>query len=425
VETAAAMSVAYQQALADSSGAVLTAEKQRAIANSRITLLPIGRGGARKFSTDLQILAAAVAFVLLIACANVANLLLARATARRREVAVRLALGATRAQLVQQLLMESLLLGVAGGCIGFFLAWWGSSASRLLASRGLLTSSPNPRLLGFTIILSLFVTILFGLAPALQATAFGSKGASSLSTAAMLSASQTRSRFRNLLLVTQIGLSLVCLIGAGLLLRTLTKLHEESVGFSSDHILIARVYPTLAGYEGQKETALYWNLLDKLNSTPGVTSTSMSRMQLLSGYWSCDLLPPGSGNSGASHLPASCNSIAPGFFKTMGIPFLLGRDFSHFDSATSRKVAIISESAAREYFHGSNPVGQELAFSDETFKDRLLVIGVAKDIRSSLRQEQLHRSLCAVYIPFTQAPAEMRGQAMLEIRTSSNPSEIM
>jgi hypothetical protein len=141
-------------------------------------------------------------------------------------------------------------------------------------------------------------------------------------------------------------------------------------------------------------------------------------MQLLSGYWGCNLAPKASGNSDPAPLPASCNSIAPRFFKTLGVSFLLGRDFSSADNSHSRKVAIISESAAREYFSGMSPIGQEIAFHDETFKDRLLVVGVVKDIRSSLRQEQLHRSARAIYIPFAQAPAEMRGQAMLEIRQS-------
>lgn len=269
------------------------------------------------------------------------------------------------------------------------------------------------------------MTVLFGLIPAFQVTAFQSKDALNLSTAARLSASPSGNPVRNFLLVAQVSLSVVSLIGAGLLLRTLTKLHHEDVGFNRDNVLIAWVFPTLAGYEAQKETTLYWNLLDKLNATPGVKSASMSRLLLLSGYWGCDLANHGAHNSQTSRVAASCNSVGPRFFETMGIPFLLGRDFSYSDNAGSRKVAVISESTARDYFPGVNPLGQELAFDDDTLKDRLLVIGVAKDIRSSLRDEQFNRSPRAIYIPFAQAPEEERGQAVLEIRTAENPNDVV
>jgi predicted permease len=422
---AAAVTVAYQQALIDAEGTVLTPARQREMLNDKIVLRDIGRGGTPNFSTELQILAAAVAFVLLIACANVANLLLARATARKKEIAIRLALGATRAQLVRQLLTESLLLSACGGALGFLLAWWAASASGVLVGHKLLALSPNGRLLAFTILLSLTVTAIFGLVPAFQATAFGKKDAPTLSTAAMYSTPRSGGRLRNWLLVMQVGLSLVALVGAGLLLRTLAQLHHEDVGFTHDNLLVAWIYPTLAGYEGQRETTLYWDLLNKLNATPGVQSASLSRMQLLSGYWGCRLAERDGKNAGTSRVPASCNSVGPRFFETMGIPLLLGRDFSYSDNAGSQKVAIISESTARSDFGAVNPVGQELSFSDKTLKGRFLVIGVVKDIRTSLRQEQSHHSPRGVYIPFAQAPEEMRGQAVLEIRASRKPSELI
>jgi predicted permease len=419
-----AMTLAYQQVLTNAEGAALTTDKQQDIRNNKIVLRAIGRGGARNFSTELQILSAAVAFVLLIACANVANLLLARGTARRREIAIRLALGATRLQLVRQLLTESLLLSLSGATLGFLLAWWGTDLSGILVGHGILTSTPNPRLLAFTVLLSLMVTILFGLTPAFHATAFGGNDAPNLSTAAILSVSQPRRRVRSLLLVAQIGLSIVCLTGAGLLLRTLSNLHQENVGFNRDNVLVGWVFPTLAGYEGQRETTLYWNLLDKLNATAGVKSASMSRLELLSGYCDLDLVSPSSGGS-AARMNASCNVVGPRFFETMGIPFLLGRDFSKSDDAGTRKVAIISESTAREYFPGTNPIGQVLTVNDDVFKDPLLVVGVAKDIRSSLRDEQLHRPPRAVYVPFAQAPNEMLGQAVLEIRAAGNANNVI
>ncbi|PYY18279.1 MAG: hypothetical protein DMG61_00830 [Acidobacteria bacterium] len=424
-EVAAAMTVAYQQRLQNAEGSALTALKQREIRESKIELIPIGRGGYRNFSTELRILTAAVVFVLLIACANVANLLLARAMTRKREIALRLALGASRARLVKQLLAEGLLLSLSGGCVGFFLAWWGSETSGIVIGRRALAISPNSRVLVFTTALSFIVTLLFALVPALQATAFGKKDQPNLSTASTQSDSRSRSYLRNWLLAAQVGLSVVSLIGAGLLLRTLTRLHQEDVGFDRDHILVASVVPTMAGYEGERETTLYWNLLERLNATPGVKSATLSRMELLAGgYWGCRLANHPGGAIPADHLQASCNSIAPKFFESMGIPFLLGRDFSYTDNSAGQKVAIISESAARDYFPGQGPIGKELAFNDETFKDRLLVVGVAKDIHTSLRDEQSHRSPRAIYVPFAQAPEEMRGQAVLEIRTPANPTGV-
>ncbi|HVH89013.1 MAG TPA: ABC transporter permease [Terriglobales bacterium] len=420
----AELSVAYQQALTDIEGQALTPAKQREIAESKLRLVPIGRGGSRSFSTELQILAAAVGCVLLIACANVANLLLARATARKREIAIRLALGGSRGRLVRQLLAEGLLLSLCGGSIGFLLAWWSSNASSVVVGHRALAVSPNPRVLAFTILLSLFVTLLFALVPALQATALGKNDQTNLSTANTVSDQRSRAHLRNSLLVAQIALSMVSLVGAGLLLRTLTKLHEEDMGFERDHVLVTWIFPTLAGYEGEKETALYWDLLEHLNAIPGVSSASMSRMQLLAGgYWGCKLTAQSTSTS--AQLDASCNSIAPKFFETMGIPLLVGRDFSYSDNRTSPKVAIISESTARDYFSGENPIGKELALSDETFKDRLQIVGVVRDIHTSLRDEQRHHSPRAVFIPFVQAPEEMGGQAVLAIRTPGNPNDIM
>jgi putative ABC transport system permease protein len=421
--TTAELSVVYQQALSDAEGKTLTPDKQREIAESRIQIVHIGRGGSRSFSIELQILAVAVGFVLLIACANVANLLLARASARKREIAVRLALGASRSRLVRQLLSEGLLLSVFGGGIGFLLAWWGSNAFGIVVGQRALAVSANSRVLVFTAALSLFVTLLFALAPALQATAFGRKDRPNLSTASTVSDQQSRTRLRDSLLVAQIALSMISLVGAGLLLRTLTKLHSEDLGFARENLLITRIYPTLVGYEGQRETTLYWNLLDRLNAIPGVSSASMSRMQLLSGYWGCRLL--GQATSKSANLDASGNSISPRFFETMGIALLLGRDFSYSDNSGSQKVAIISESTARDYFPGGDPIGKELTLNDDSFNERVLVVGVVKDVHTSLRDVQSHHSPRGVYLPFAQAPETMRGQAALEIRTRGNPAGVI
>jgi predicted permease len=367
--------------------------------------------------------------VLLIACANVANLLLARGAARQREIAVRLAIGAGRSRLIRQLLTESTLLALMAGCLGMLLAFWGGQLLWALFSGDATRISPDPRVLGFTASVSLLTGMAFGLLPALRATRVNLTPALKEGDfrvgCSSRSAADSRWGLDRVLVVLQIGLSLTLLIGAGLLLRSLENLSRVDVGFDRENVLDMWVMPTMVGYDVPKEHNLYWQLLDRLTTLPGMQSASLSRLQLFSGFWARPVSIPGyAPGANKEDLRVSCNTTAPRFFATMGIPMLLGRDFTPADSATSPQVAIISEGMAREYFRGENPVGRHFRFTGEDATGDVEIVGVAKDILTEFREEQSNRSPRAAYIPFTQAPATMTGQAVIEVRTAASPGGV-
>jgi predicted permease len=428
-QAAAELTLIYQQISTESAGIHLTPEQQRLVLEKRIQLRPAGRGGLDGFSAQLRILAGVVGMVLLIACANVANLLLARGAARQREIAVRLAIGAGRWRLIRQLLTESTLLALMAGCLGMLLAVWGGQLLWALFSGDAIRISPDPRVLGFTVSVSLLTGIAFGLWPALRATRVNltpalKKGDLRVGCSSR-SAAGSRWGLGRVLVVLQMGLSLTLLIGAGLLLRSLENLSRVDVGFDRENVLDMWVMPTMVGYDVPKEHNLYWQLLDRLNALPGVQSASLSRLQLFGGFWARTVSVPGYAPEANKEDPrVSCNTTAPKFFATMGIPLLLGRDFTPADSATSPQVAIISESMAREYFQGENPVGRHFRFTGEDATGEVEIVGVAKDILTKFREEQSNRSPRAAYIPFTQAPATMTGQAVIEVRTTAKPGDM-
>jgi predicted permease len=428
-QAAAELTLVYQQILAESAGIHLTPEQQRLVLEKKIQLRPAGRGGFDGFSTQLRILAGVVGMVLLIACANVANLLLARGAARQREIAVRLAIGAGRWRLIRQLLTESILLALMAGCLGMLLAFWGGQLFWALFSGDATAISPDTRVLGFTASVSLLTGVAFGLLPALRATRVNLtpalKEGDPRVGCSSRSAAGSRWGLGRVLVVLQIGLSLTLLIGAGLLLRSLENLSRVDVGFDRENVLDMWVMPTMVGYDVPKEHNLYWQLLDRLNALPGVQSASLSRLQLFGGFWARPVAIPGYlPGANKEDMRVSCNTAAPKFFATMGIPMLLGRDFTPADSATSPQVAIISETMAREYFQGENPVGRRFRFTGEDATGDVEIVGVAKDILTEFREEQSNRSPRAAYIPFTQAPSTMTGQAVIEVRTQANPGDI-
>jgi predicted permease len=424
----AELTLIYQQILSESAGSNLTPAQQRLVLEKKIQLRPAGRGGLYRFSAQLRIVAAVVGMVLLIACANVANLLLARGTARQREIAVRLAIGAGRWRLIRQLLTESVLLALMAGCLGLLLTFWGGQLLSALISDQPTPVSLDMRVFAFTAFVSVLTGISFGLLPAFQATRINltpalKEGAIGVGSSSLRVAG-SRWGLRQGLVVSQIALSLALLIGAGLLLRSLQHLSTLNVGFDRENVLDMWALPTMVGYDIPQEQSLYWQLLDRLNALPGVQSASLSRLQLFSGFWVRSVSIPGYASGPKEDLRVSCNTTAPKFFATMGIPLLLGRDFTPADSATAPKVAIISESMARQYFRAGNPVGRHFRFSDQDATGDVGIVGVAGDILTEFREEQYNRSPRAAYIPFTQAPPTMTGQAVIEVRTAANPADI-
>ncbi len=374
------------------------------------------------FSLPLGILMAVALAVLLIACANVANLMLARATARRKEISLRLAIGAGRARLIRQLLTESVLLALAGGLLGFLLASWGSDALLKLADNGPAPMSlelhHDARVLGFTAALSLAIGILFGLTPALRATTTDLNSA--LKDSSVQGGGGRRTGLGGALVILQVSLSVVLLVAAGLLARSLHELFRVDPGFERDRVLLVRAYPTIVGYEGTRELQLYSRLQEQLQAIPGVRSASLSRFGFLAGRWLRRIsLPGGAAADAPDGATAFCYPVSWRFFETMGVPLLQGRDVAPADGPAAPRVAVVSEAFARAYFPHGGVLGRRFRFGDETDTGKELeIVGMVRDVKSlSLRDEGSSR---AVYIPIAQTPADRLGQITIALRTAGD-----
>jgi predicted permease len=377
-----------------------------------------------QWQTPLVVLTVMVGLVLLIACANVANLLVARATARQREIAIRLAVGATRWQLVRQLMVESGVLAAAGGLLGLFLSE--SLTESLLsmlpsgATGGWLTPQLDIRLLGYTMALSLATGLLFGLAPALQALRSGVAPVLKEQTTGM-SASGSHSRTRQGLIVAQICISLLLLIGAGLFTRSLLNLIRSDPGFRTDRLVTFTIDPSLSGYTLEHRLALFRALQEKLSSLPGVKSAARAMLAPLGGSnWGNGIKAPGSRNAGQKYVDCGENSAGPGYFSTLGIPLLAGREFNGNDSAVAAKVAIVNETFARFLFEDGNPIGRHIHFGSNDTDAQ--IVGVVKDSRfSDLREKPAH----FLYVPFEQGGDDFTRQSAFFVRTGGDERSVM
>jgi predicted permease len=376
----------------------------------------------RQYAQSLRILMGLVSLVLLAACANVANLLLARGAARRREIALRLALGAGRARIVRQLLAESLLLAFLGAALGALFAHW---------SRGLLVGlrqfggSPavldlplDGRVFGFTVVITAATALLFGLAPALRATRINltaefQGGARQLGVG-------VRSRLSQVLMVVQIALSLVLLVSTGLFVRTLRNLQNVDPGFNPHQLALFRIDATSAGYNREQFAALQARLQTRLENIPGVRAVTFSRVALLTGTRSNRRITvPGYAQADAS-TNFNINGLAPNFLATMEIPLLLGRSFTDQDAAVGPKVAIVNQAFARRIFGEEGPVGRRFFFGStpNASAAEIEIVGVARDAKyTGLREEPPP----TIYLPATQMP---EGVANYSLRTAGNPAAI-
>ena len=372
----------------------------------RLRLLPGGRGFSdvrEELSTPLLALMGVVGFVLLIACANVANLLLARAAGRRREIAIRLAVGASRGRLVRQLLTESILLACGGGVLGLLLASYGNTfLLRFIPQTDppvTFNLAPDWRILGFTLLVSLLTGVLFGLGPGMQATRTDISPALK-DEAGALGAGRARFGLRKALLAGQVALSLVLLIGAGLLVRSLQKLRDLDVGFLRENVLLLSLDPGLSGYNAQRAKAFYEGLLERVRTLPGVRAASLASVNLLTGggrrsSYEVQGYQPRPGED----MALNENILSPGYFETLGIPVLLGRDFRPSDDAGSPKVAIVNEQMARYFFKDENPIGKRIGIGNNRRWD-IEIIGVVKNAKYRRLREDTWRT---VYLPLGQS----------------------
>ncbi|MEX2261305.1 MAG: ABC transporter permease [Bryobacteraceae bacterium] len=343
-------------------------------------------GLRRQYERPLWLLMAITGLVLLIACANLANLLLARASVREREIAVRLALGASRWRLVRQLLLESLLLAVSGAVLG-------AGLSQVL-SRGLVAflSTANNRLfvglavdwvvLGFTAALAMLTCLLFGLAPALRATRLQPASAMRAGGRGM-TAGRERFSLRRTLVATQVALSLVLLVGALLFVRSLHNLLTTDPGFKAEGVVTVSIDFSRAQYPKERRPAVYRELHDRLSTLPGVVAAAQVGFTPVSGSgWNNDVGPDGS-TAAASGKNSFFNRIGPGYFQTMGTNLIAGREFNDRDTLSSPKVAIVNEVFARKYFGGANPVGRTFRLEAAAGKPEPLfqIVGLVKNTK--------------------------------------------
>jgi len=387
--------------------ATATEDTKQKFLKMSMDLLPASKGRSylrQQFYNPLLALMAIVALVLLIACSNVANLLIARATSRQKEIAVRLALGAGRGRLIIQLLIESLLLAGAGGAAGLGLAVVMDKAligflPAVVSGSVNLTSSPDLPVLGFTLAVSMVTGLIFGLVPAIQSTR--PELAGTLKDQAGAVVGGTSVMLRKSLVVAQVALSLLLLIGAGLFVQSLKNLRGVNPGFQTANLATFAVNPLLNGYKDDRVFQFYRQLHDRMNQLPGVTSSALAIMAVLDGNeWDSTVTVEGYSTKVGEFVDPHMQFISPGFFETMGIPILLGRDFSIRDEKGTLKVGIINEKFAKRYFAGLNPIGRHIGQGgDPGTKLDIEIIGVAKDTRyESVRDEIPYE----VYLPYLQ-----------------------
>lgn len=374
-----------------------------------------------QMSQPLLVLMGVTGFLLLIACSNVAGLLLARAAARQKEIAVRAALGAGRWQLILPLLLENLLLSAGGAILGVWLSASALPALVPLLSRGTpltLNLSPDLRVLTFTTVVTIFTGLLFGLLPALQfqktradlVTAIKGEG----------SAGTSGVRFRKALVVGQVAVSILLLIGAGLFLRTLRNLKGMDLGFQQESLLMASVAPSLNGYQGPQIRAFYDQVVQRARGLPGVRGASWAQVRMLTG----------GGNRRSSavegyqpkpdeDMQLNLNVVDDRYFDTMGMTLVRGRGFTASDREGAPLVAVVNQTMARYFFQDRDPIGLRFGWSNASPRD-IEIIGVVKDTKFRTMREATWRT---VYLPLAQQPAP--GNMTLHLRATGEPAALV
>jgi predicted permease len=390
-----------------------------------IDLLPAAKGDSnlrRQFASPLLVLTAIVGLVLLIACANVANLLIARATARQKEIAIRLALGASRSRIVSQLLVESLMLALAGGVAGLALALWmdrmlvaflptGNSAITIL-------TTPDLRILLFSLAVSLLTGVIFGLIPALQSTR--PQLAQTLKDQVGSIAGGSAVGLRKALVAGQVTLSLLLLIGAGLFIRSLKNLKDLDPGFHTSNLIEFAIDPTMNGYKPERSLDFYRQLRDNLDAVPGVESSALAVIPVLAGdEWDQSMAVEGFVHKPTETPDPHMQFITPDYFKTLNIPILQGRDFRMTDANGAPKVCIVNDKFAKRFFKDGIAIGRHIGMGgDPGTKLDIEIIGVVRDTKYESMRDEVP---LLVYRPYNQV--EFVLGMMVYVRTARQPEQ--
>jgi predicted permease len=375
------------------------------------------------YGLSLLILMAVVGLVLLIACANVATLLLSRAAVRQREIAVRLALGATKWRVTRQLLTESALLSALAGGLGVLLAFWGKDLLLSLRPWGGgqldLDLRLDLRVFCFTAAVTLLTGVLFGGVPAFRAARLDLSPALKDNARSVIGGG--RFGLTKALVIAQVAMSLLLVIGAGLFVRTLANLHSVDLGFNPENLLLFRVDPRLSGYKKDQIPNLYQQMLDQIDAVPGVVRATLSRHPLLSSSASItQAYAEGQQTSGPSSMRDMTwvQRVRANFLETMEIPIVAGRGLTEKDDERAPKVAVINQAMARKYFGDESPIGKRFGFESPERSREIEIVGVARDAKySSIRMEKPYTA----YLPYLQ---DLRGlgQMNFEVRTASDPA---
>jgi predicted permease len=402
-------------------------DMRRMLNETRVTVASGARGISNvrnRMTTPLIVLLAMVGLLLLIACANIASLLLARASNRHREMAIRLSIGAGRGRLVRQLLTESLLLAFIGGALGLIVAEWGSVA---LVAFGENSSrppdfdvSPDWRVVAFTLGVSLLTGLLFGLMPAFRSTHVRlAETMKSQTRSVIASGGQGRVPLGKLLIAAQMAFSLLLLIVAALFARSMQQMTRVDVGFDRDRVLIVSLDPRAGGYTREELPTLHRRIIDRVAAVPGVTSVSVSGNGVFGGSRTTSSMEIEGYTPARDENPiADQDVVSHEYFRTVGLTIVAGRAFGPEDTATSRKVSIINETTARRYFKNQNPIGRRWSYDDD-FANGFEIVGVARDARyTSVRGESPNM----VYRPMAQNPDDYPHS--LEIRTDGSPAAL-
>jgi predicted permease len=403
-EAETATNILNRQLLLEIEGPSLTETRQRELEQNKIKLLDGSKGFSdlrEQFTKPLWVLMAMVCVVLLIACANLANLLLARGTARSREIGTRLALGVDRPRLVRQLITESFLLSLLGAIASVPVGWMASRALFTMVSADnptlMIDLRPDSKVLLFTGVVAILTTLLFGVVPALRSTRVDIHSVLKESTRSTTS-SRSRMTGEKAVVIIQVALSTTLLFGTGLFTRTLYNLRTQDLGYSPEKLITARLDPVGAGYKGNEIGQVAQRVLEKLRAVPGITGATYSDNGLFAERESGARIRVNSFTpSSPEDSTARFDQVGPGYFSTVGIPILLGRDFADTDTANTPRVTVINESMARHYFGKRNPLGATV-FYDSRLKFALTVIGVAKDVRDHVVRDQPRRRFYVSYM---------------------------
>src|SRR3954469_19180473 len=419
----------YQQALNGAYGANLRPNDLKEIRKDTISVISGERGLSvlrGSYEKPLLLLMGIVGLVLLIACVNVANLLLARAKVRQREVAVRLAIGAKPSRIVRQLLTESMLLAFVGGAVGLLLAFWGTQlllmVLGLTAEKNGLQITPDLRVLAFTATVCLVTGVVFGVVPALRSLKIELNSALK-GGAAAVSEGHGGIHWGKLLVASQVALSVLVLFAAGLLVRSLKNLENVELGFSRDHLLLVRMDPITGGYETPEASARAANeLQQRLSQLPGVKQVVVSEAGLFSGSDSSSTIKVENFTPLTEEdRDAAWDKIGAGFFSSLDVPVLQGREIGPQDTATSSRVAVVNETFVKKFFAGGNPIGRRIWIDDPKQLDKPMeIVGVVRDVRHHDLDKPIPPTF---YRPLAQSD-ETAGILQMGIRTASDPDSM-